>query len=509
MTTDPSGSLGIKMLKVSSGRNPPKSAASPKLLKVVAQQPGPDGSRVVRKRASIPRLGAGFGDILTHLDVLTSASKNVSGTSKRNSDGTTSTAKAATEKSTHAPKNSGQKLSIDKEVEELDLSDSPLTPTDEDASFDSAINPSADYSFSTPNSTPPLPKGQDDGQYNSVLVTPVPKSLLQPMPHLADKLINVRPDLTGPERKRHKSPVSSDPATPPNDFNTTKILPGYPFPQPASAQSSQPIGSTQADEICYCVRDLMKEFGTGAMQWPTPAERQPAAHWNACSPTFVPNYRPIEESHVNFVPISTYPTFSPGLVYLTPIQYHQPFKVLSREQKLALLEFKLNRHILEDGNRANGSIAVHIFVDMSNIWIGFINAMKAALGMPQSSYLKSPISFEILARILERGRNVQKRVLAGSLAFPASRRENWPFHLREAENMNYDMNIFDRVQIEPRIHKRSGRQGRGSNDTTSSDESMDNTTMKLGKKHGEQGVGKYLLGADAAASCAYPHIARL
>ena len=556
--------VSVKMPKNVScgGSSPDKITMSPK-SKVVPQQPGPDGSRVVRKRVSIPRLGAGFGKILSHLDVLATASpREESGSSEGASDripskgyaGITEPTGEASRlrrrdiklaqtddlvpsasclQGTAKPSKSlkraktlkrvkTQKPAVDGENEyDHFSSDSPLTSTEEDTTFDVSV----DIPLSTPNSTPPLPRDQYDGKTSPTFVTPLAKRPSQPitgvlpssrrhtssyqsMPHLADKLMDVAPHLVDLENTPHRPPACSEPPAAHYNYSAIAGSQGPLYLGPTNAQVFQFLESTQVDGNVNYVEGLVKDLDAGVVQHLVPAERLPSQgffpvdHSNAYSPTFVPTGQPIEGNHVCLMPIGPHAVLSPSLTHIPPVQqYCQPLSIWSREQKLALLEHKLKRLLIDDGIRANGtSSAVHVFVDMSNIWIGFINAVKAVLGVPQHFYLKTPISFEFLARILERGRNVQKRVLAGSLAFPASRRENWPLHLREAESMKYDMNIFDRVQVEQRTPKRPRRQNRvqfsapyGPNEVASADESTeDANTTKLGKKHGEQGVGKYM-----------------
>ncbi|KAJ5949456.1 hypothetical protein N7454_001040 [Penicillium verhagenii] len=81
---------------------------------------------------------------------------------------------------------------------------------------------------------------------------------------------------------------------------------------------------------------------------------------------------------------------------------------------------------------------VHVFVDMSNILVGFHDAVKFVRNIPSGSRMhRLDISFSNLALILERGRRVAKKVLLGSDQVPS---------VDEARNLGYEVNILSRVQ---------------------------------------------------------------
>ncbi|EER44100.1 conserved hypothetical protein [Histoplasma capsulatum var. duboisii H88] len=81
---------------------------------------------------------------------------------------------------------------------------------------------------------------------------------------------------------------------------------------------------------------------------------------------------------------------------------------------------------------------VHVFVDISNISVGFHDCIKMARDVPITVRVpRVPLSFRNFALILERGRSTSKRVLVGSDRFPA---------IDEAEEIGYEINILERVQ---------------------------------------------------------------
>ena len=81
---------------------------------------------------------------------------------------------------------------------------------------------------------------------------------------------------------------------------------------------------------------------------------------------------------------------------------------------------------------------IHIFVDFSNLSIGFNNYLKILDGISVATRTKfRSISFEALVLLMERRRPVSKRVLAGSLPYVPA--------FKTAEAIGYELNILDKV----------------------------------------------------------------
>lgn len=88
--------------------------------------------------------------------------------------------------------------------------------------------------------------------------------------------------------------------------------------------------------------------------------------------------------------------------------------------------------------RGSASRPIHVFVDISNIMVGFHDSMKVSRGIPISTRIpRLPLSFENFSLVLERGRRAKKRVLVGSDRYQ---------EIDEAEKIGYEANILDRVQ---------------------------------------------------------------
>ncbi|PLN84100.1 hypothetical protein BDW42DRAFT_183857 [Aspergillus taichungensis] len=80
---------------------------------------------------------------------------------------------------------------------------------------------------------------------------------------------------------------------------------------------------------------------------------------------------------------------------------------------------------------------IHVFVDMSNIMVGFHDAVKVSRNIAITTRIRRlPLSFKNFSLILERGRPIAKRVLVGSDRFAA---------INEGERLGYETNILDRV----------------------------------------------------------------
>jgi hypothetical protein len=85
---------------------------------------------------------------------------------------------------------------------------------------------------------------------------------------------------------------------------------------------------------------------------------------------------------------------------------------------------------------------IHVFVDSSNITIGFQDALKKARGIQrETSVQRPPISYLNLALIMERGRGVAKRVLVGSTV-----RDKRPAYMAEAQLCGYEVSALERVE---------------------------------------------------------------
>jgi len=111
-------------------------------------------------------------------------------------------------------------------------------------------------------------------------------------------------------------------------------------------------------------------------------------------------------------------TLDPSIIY--------PFCALTIDEQKARIVSKMMERFPEESDVTNSisqlgnqsEDGIHIFVDCSNIVIGFYNRLKYNRKISQVAYVKQPpISYNSLALVLERGRGVSRRVLVGKNFF--------------------------------------------------------------------------------------------
>lgn len=106
-------------------------------------------------------------------------------------------------------------------------------------------------------------------------------------------------------------------------------------------------------------------------------------------------------------------------------------------------------------------IGIHVFVDISNITIGFHDTIKLSRRMPLESRIRRvPMSFHNFSLILERGRPAAKRVLVGSDKLPT---------IDAARSIGYETNILERVHKAKEMTPRQKKFHRTGNATSGND----------------------------------------
>ncbi|KAI0803424.1 hypothetical protein GGR55DRAFT_682569 [Xylaria sp. FL0064] len=162
---------------------------------------------------------------------------------------------------------------------------------------------------------------------------------------------------------------------------------------------------------------------------------------------------------------------------------------------------KLATCIPEDGSNEPAK-PLHIFVDMSNIHIGFCNSWKISQNIPVDRRIRAPaFNFKVLASIMERNRAAKKKVLASSVPRHVVSRAQWPQHFIDAEQQGYKTSILSRVQKVSPIklvrRRKASPQGSGlahlTSTMTSGDESAEDTSrVGYETRNGEQAVDEIL-----------------
>lgn len=137
---------------------------------------------------------------------------------------------------------------------------------------------------------------------------------------------------------------------------------------------------------------------------------------------------------------------------------------------------------------------IHVFVDLSNIVIGFYTRIKLNRGLHEKAHVKNPpFSFRSLAMILERGRKVARRVVVGSTISSLYKQPlRVPSHVTEAAATNYELNILERVsKPQSTVTPKKARHGSGSGYVTSGHSSAsESTSVRLAMQ--EQAVDEIL-----------------
>ncbi|KAK7509981.1 uncharacterized protein IWZ02DRAFT_494919 [Phyllosticta citriasiana] len=149
---------------------------------------------------------------------------------------------------------------------------------------------------------------------------------------------------------------------------------------------------------------------------------------------------------LNNTPIFLGNSVSPGPA--TSPQHTGTFTVRDKDDRNLHFFLTLVQHFPEDKhwlakpaqlvNHTESPNGIHVFIDFSNIHIGFQNRVKSMRGLPVNARIRrEDIDFDAFVLLMERRRPVTKRVLVGSLpAIPA---------FEKAKAIGYETNILDKV----------------------------------------------------------------
>jgi len=311
-------------------------------------------------------------------------------------------------------------------LRQRDADGNAVTPPAAIDSSKSNTKPTIKDEKSTADPVPAKPVVKDE---KAVAVPPSDKTSL---PGLSSKspskaAINTKP--TTNESVSTKSPTKA--------AVNTKPVTNEPNPQPKTT-NKQP--ETPA------VKSTQKEWPVSSAQTPkhkslVPATVQPPATTQPNRTTAADKQSIYQSSDPTVRYVESTPTRSGRTVI-------QPKTIRSGEDRNWAFLLKLISNFYEDrgclikpanlSNHSNDPKGIHVFVDASNIFIGFLDQLKRARNIPQ--YVRVPqvnMSFDALALLMERRRPVAKRVLAGSTP------EVPPFNV--AREIGYECSILDRV----------------------------------------------------------------
>lgn len=135
---------------------------------------------------------------------------------------------------------------------------------------------------------------------------------------------------------------------------------------------------------------------------------------------------------------------------IVPRDSIEPLYRVSYKTKLQILKAAMKDTYDEDArirahpwSQAVTNEPIHVYVDLSNIIIGFYNHLKFRRFMPVDSRIRAPpFSFQAFAAAVERGRPCAKRAIAGSVRAGSG----VPAYMLEAEGVGYETNILQRVR---------------------------------------------------------------
>lgn len=144
------------------------------------------------------------------------------------------------------------------------------------------------------------------------------------------------------------------------------------------------------------------------------------------------------------------PRLSASRTTIVPRDSIEPLYRVSYKTKLQILKAAMKNTYDEDAriqahpwSQAVTNEPLHVYVDLSNIIIGFYNHIKTRRFMPADSRTRAPpFSFHAFAAAVERGRPCAKRAIAGSVRAASG----VPAYMLEAEGLGYEMNILQRVR---------------------------------------------------------------
>ena len=140
---------------------------------------------------------------------------------------------------------------------------------------------------------------------------------------------------------------------------------------------------------------------------------------------------------------------------------------------------------------------IHVFVDFSNIWIGFLNALRSGQFLGRHSG-NTDIDFENLVLVLERRRPTAQRVLVGSLpSIPA---------FQMAESIGYESLILDKVYKDDmlkKLQKQQQYQHANINYTTSNGCVM-TPNAYLAANMGGYGIGQTYVAGSVSGMSVWP-----
>jgi hypothetical protein len=205
---------------------------------------------------------------------------------------------------------------------------------------------------------------------------------------------------------------------------TTPLRPGL----PTIHQSLQKVPVTQpaaSQSLLTQALSMKTPVQKGAVTT-TPASQPVKSNTTMISTPAASTQTPTRRRNNEIVPLKDQTSVDRNWDLLLKLMNNFP---LDRKHLLSPLQLSINRPA------PNG---IHVFVDASNIMIGFMDALKRARGIPPWQRVNNvDLNFHALALLMERRRPVARRILAGSTPELTA--------FEEARQVGYETNILDKV----------------------------------------------------------------
>lgn len=189
--------------------------------------------------------------------------------------------------------------------------------------------------------------------------------------------------------------------------------------QPPRQEPSKPVAPSMSTPVAQRVQQTSLRT-PHTVQQPTQASPQ------QFQPQVVPQSAPSRPARPKIEPTKSRLAEDRHQKLLMDLVHHFP-----NDKKYLFNPMNLTTH-------NNSPAGIHVFVDASNIFIGFTEQLKRLRNIPPYVHVEpAEISFDALALLMERRRPVAKRYLAGSLPRTTA--------FDRAEQVGYQCHLLDKV----------------------------------------------------------------
>ncbi|KAI1332238.1 hypothetical protein F5Y16DRAFT_172472 [Xylariaceae sp. FL0255] len=514
---------------------PPRSGSSlSSTAKAVAlpQRPGPNGSRVMKKRFSNPRLGDGFGAIFTRMDAL---AKSPTTPTVEQSDVLGRPATSSVDSDDELESESSDDVALDSNARcsvsrasslskskipgggRATLTESPSPVCSDQISHDAHSTISAGKTHPPSSNLTPCKASASHGPDEVRSHTARPDDLVSSTA-LADASIlstpqsYAVPDLTDGQSAPSSNASPNTPGSEPIAIHDTSLNSGslhdivrsfFALKPTSHPEAVMPTGavlpSSNAPNPYWTAEKILSYVLDGKITVQN-AKATARRHGYKVTEEVLECY--VADAVGNDLPYHASESASkasapgaPASVNQAPCQYPVQNCRHPRDSHRCDLAYetfvsKLVKHRSQD---ISGGVVrpLHIFVDISNIHIGFCDSWKISQNIPLRKGIRTrapAFNFNVLTSIMERNRPISTKFLAGSVAMTASP-SRWPRYFADAHHQGYKMHIFTRV---PKTAQDPGDPSQFDLMTSGDESTGGQPGSPFQIKNGEQGVDENL-----------------